>query len=132
MKPQNAMLTDRISTLMLRMAVPSVIAQIINVLYSVVDRIYIGHIPNATEAALTGVGVTFPIVTFISAFSSFVGSGGAPLSAIYQGKGDHGKAERILGNGVTMLLFFAVSLMAVFYLFMDPLLYAFGASANGY
>ena len=128
MKQKNNLLTDSIPSLMVKMAVPSVIAQIVNVLYSVVDRIYIGHIPNASEAALTGVGVTLPIVTFISAFSSFVGSGGAPLSAIYQGKGDHIKAQKVLGNGVSMLLIFSVCLMALFYGFMNPLLYLFGAS----
>ena len=120
--------TEKISKLMTKMAIPSVIAQVINILYNVVDRIYIGHIPNASADALTGVGVAFPIVTFISAFSAFVGAGGAPLSAIWQGKGDKDKAEKILGNGVTMLMFFTVILMAVFYAFMKPLLYMFGAS----
>lgn len=120
--------TEKISVLMAKMAIPSVIAQVINILYNIVDRIYIGHIPNASADALTGVGVAFPIVTFISAFSAFVGAGGAPLSAIWQGKGDKDRAEKILGNGVTMLVFFTVVLMAVFYIFMKPLLYMFGAS----
>lgn len=120
--------TEKISVLMAKMAIPSVIAQVINILYNIVDRIYIGHIPNASADALTGVGVAFPIVTFISAFSAFVGAGGAPLSAIWQGKGDKDKAEKILGNGVTMLVLFTVVLMAVFYIFMKPLLYMFGAS----
>ena len=78
--------------------------------------------------ALTGVGVTFPIVTLVSAFSAFVGAGGAPLAAIWLGKGDRKRAEKILGNGVTMLLFFTVVLMTFFYLFQKPLLYVFGAS----
>ncbi|MBP3361518.1 MAG: MATE family efflux transporter [Clostridia bacterium] len=120
--------TEKISVLMTKMAIPSVIAQVINILYNIVDRIYIGHIPNASADALTGVGVAFPIVTFISAFSAFVGAGGAPLSAIWQGKGDNDRAEKILGNGVTMLIFFTAVLMAVFYIFMKPMLYAFGAS----
>ena len=81
--------SEKISVLMAKMAVPSVVAQIINILYNIVDRIYIGHIPDASADALTGVGVAFPIVTFISAFSAFVGAGGAPLSAIWQGKGDN-------------------------------------------
>jgi putative MATE family efflux protein len=122
------MRTEKISVLMLKMAIPSIIAQVINILYNIVDRIYIGHIPNASADALTGVGVAFPIVTFISAFSAFVGAGGAPLSAIWQGRGDNKKAEKILGNGVTMLLFFSVALMMVFYVFMKPMLYMFGAS----
>lgn len=122
--------TKPIAKLMAKMAIPSVIAQLINILYNIVDRIYIGHIPNASADALTGVGVTFPIIIFVAAFSAFVGAGGAPLSAIWQGKGDKERAERILGNGVTMLLFFTVLLMVVLYLFMEPLLFLFGASTN--
>ncbi len=120
--------TERIGKLMLAMAIPSVIAQVINILYSIVDRIYIGHIQGVGMEALTGVGVTFPIITLISAFSAFAGAGGAPLAAIWLGKGDRKRAERILGNGVTMLLFFTVALMVVFYAFGRPLLYVFGAS----
>ena len=120
--------TEKLSGLMVKMAVPSVIAQVINILYNIVDRVYIGHIPDASSDALTGVGVVFPIVTFISAFSAFVGSGGAPLSAIWQGKGDHDRAEKILGNGVTLLIFFSAALMIVFSVFAEPLLYLFGAS----
>lgn len=120
--------TERIGKLMLAMAIPSVIAQVINILYSIVDRIYIGHIQGVGMEALTGVGVTFPVITLISAFSAFAGAGGAPLAAIWLGKGDRKRAERILGNGVTMLLFFTVALMVVFYAFGRPLLYVFGAS----
>lgn len=127
---EDIMGTEKISVLMTKMAIPSVIAQVINILYNIVDRIYIGHIPDASADALTGVGVAFPIVTFISAFSAFVGAGGAPLSAIWQGKGDKNRAERILGNGVTMLTAFTVILMIIFYVFMKPLLYMFGASDN--
>ena len=132
------MATEGIGKLMLSMAIPSVIAQIINILYSVVDRIYIGHIEGVGMEALTGVGVTFPIITLISAFSAFAGAGGAPLASIWLGKGDRKKAEKILGNGVSMLLFFTVVLMAFFYAFERPLLYLFGASdatigyASGY
>lgn len=114
--------------LMVSMAVPSIVAQIINILYSIVDRIYIGHIPGVGASALTGVGLTFPIITLISAFSAFAGAGGAPLAAIWMGKGDKKRAEKILGNAVTMLLGFSVILMAVFYLFQKPFLYMFGAS----
>lgn len=128
MLKEDIMGTEKISVLMTKMAIPSIIAQVINILYNIVDRIYIGHIPNASADALTGVGVAFPIVTFISAFCTFVGAGGAPLSAIWQGKGDKERAEKILGNGVTMLIFFTVVLMIVFYTFMKPLLYMFGAS----
>ena len=125
---EQKMATEKIGKLMLSMAVPSIVAQIINILYSIVDRIYIGHIEGVGMEALTGVGVTFPIVTLVSAFSAFVGAGGAPLAAIWLGKGDRKRAEKILGNGVTMLLFFTVVLMTFFYLFQKPLLYVFGAS----
>ena len=120
--------TEKIPSLMIRMAIPSVIAQVINILYNIVDRIYIGHISGVGAAALTGVGLTFPIITLISAFSAFVGSGGAPLASIWMGKNDKKHAEKILGTGVFMLLCFSVILMAVFLIFQRPLLYAFGAS----
>lgn len=125
---EQRMATEGIGRLMISMAVPSVIAQVINILYSVVDRIYIGHIEGVGMEALTGVGVTFPIITLISAFSAFAGAGGAPLAAIWLGKGDRKRAEKILGNGVAMLLFFTVILMVFFYAFERPLLYLFGAS----
>ena len=124
--------TEKLSKLMLKMAIPSILAQIINILYNIVDRIYIGRIPDVGINALTGVGVTFPILTFISAFSAFVGAGGAPLSAIWLGKGDRDKAEKIMGNGVFLLIVFSVLCMAAFYIFMRPVLYAFGASDSTY
>ena len=120
--------TMPIPGLMLTLAIPSIIAQLINVLYNIVDRMYIGHIPDVGFAALTGVGVTLPIIMIISAFSSFIGAGGAPLAAIALGKGDRDKAEKILGNGVIMLLFFSVALFLFFMAFKRPLLYMFGAS----
>ena len=122
----------KLPSLMFAMAMPSIVAQIINILYNMVDRIYIGHIKGIGADALTGVGVAFPIVVFISAFSAFVGAGGAPLSAIFQGKGNHDRAEKILGNGVSMLIFFSAILMIVFYAFKRPLLFAFGTSKNTY
>lgn len=125
---EQRMATEKIGKLMLSMAVPSIIAQVINILYSLVDRIYIGHIKGVGMEALTGVGVTFPIIILISAFSAFAGAGGAPLASIWLGKGDRKRAEKILGNGVTMLLFFSVILMLFFFVFKRPLLYMFGAS----
>ena len=127
-KGEQKMGTESIPKLMVSMAVPSIIAQIINILYNIVDRIYIGHIPGVGAAALTGVGITFPIITLISAFSAFVGMGGAPLAAIWLGKGDRKHAERILGSGTCLLVIFTVLLMAVFYGFLRPFLYMFGAS----
>lgn len=114
--------------LMASLAIPSVIAQLINVLYNIIDRMYIGHIPGSGPVALTGVGLTFPIITLISAFSAFIGAGGAPLASISLGKGDRDKAEKILGNGVSVLLIFSASLTVLFMLFRRPLLYMFGAS----
>ncbi|MDD6484919.1 MAG: MATE family efflux transporter [Clostridiales bacterium] len=119
-----------LGSLMASMAIPSIVAQIINILYNIIDRIYIGHIPGAGARALTGVGVTFPIIVFISAFSAFAGAGGAPLSSIWLGKGDRKRAEQILGNSTFLLILFSAILMAVFYCFKTPMLYAFGASQN--
>ena len=126
----NRLGTENITRLMISLAIPSVLAQIVNVLYHIVDRIYIGRIPGVGAVALTGVGVTFPIITIISAFSGFASGGGAPLAAIALGQGDRKRAERILGNCVSMLLFFTVILMAFFFVFQKPLLYVFGASDN--
>lgn len=122
--------TETIPKLMAELAIPSVIAQLINVLYNIVDRIYIGRIPGSGALALTGVGVTFPIITLISAFSSFMGAGGAPLASISLGRGDRERAGRILGNTVTMLLLLSLVLTVGFLIFREPLLYLFGASEN--
>lgn len=129
---ENKLGTEKIGKLVFSLALPSVIAQMVNVLYNIVDRMYIGHIPEIGSTALTGLGVCFPILMLISAFSAFVGSGGAPLAAIQLGKGDKKEAEKILGNGVTMLLAFSIILTFGFMLFKEPLLYAFGASENTY
>lgn len=118
--------------LMLSMGIPTFIGQLIYLLYNIVDRIFIGHIPGSGAAALTGVGLTFPIITLIIAFAQFVGAGGAPLAAIALGKGDRERAEKILANGLTMLLSFAAILTALFYLIKKPFLYAFGASDSTY
>lgn len=117
-----------ITSLMVRMAVPGIIAQLINILYSIIDRIYIGHIPGVGANALTGVGLTFPIITLVSAFAMIVGAGGAPLAAIALGKKDRDEAEKILGTGVFLLIGFALGIMAVFYIWKRPFLRMFGAS----
>lgn len=119
-----------IGKLLFKLAVPAVAAQIVNILYNIVDRIYIGHIPDIGSAALTGVGVTFPVLMIISAFSSLVGMGGAPLASIKMGEKDMDGAQRILGNAVLMLLIFSVVLTAVFLIFNEPILYTFGASKD--
>ena len=112
------------------MAIPSVLAQLINVLYNIVDRIYIGHIKDIGSLALTGVGVTFPIIMVVSAFSAFAGQGGAPLASILLGAKDQEKAEKVLGSSTTLLLVFSISLTLIFQILKTPLLYAFGASDN--
>lgn len=122
------MSTMPIPQLMISLAIPSVIAQIINVLYNIVDRIYIGHMADVGDIALTGVGVTFPIIMLISAFSYFVGSGGAPLASIQLGKQNKEKAEQILSNGTMLLICFSIILTIFFFIFKTPLLYSFGAS----
>lgn len=112
------------------MAIPSVLAQLINVLYNIVDRIYIGHIKDIGSLALTGVGVTFPIIMVVSAFSAFAGQGGAPLASILLGAKDQEKAEKVLGSSTALLLVFSISLTLILQILKTPLLYAFGASDN--
>lgn len=112
------------------MAIPSVLAQLINVLYNIVDRIYIGHIKDIGSLALTGVGVTFPIIMVVSAFSAFAGQGGAPLASILLGAKDQEKAEKVLGSSTALLLVFSISLTLILQILKIPLLYAFGASDN--
>ncbi len=120
--------TEPLGRLMVSLAVPAVAAQLINVLYNIVDRIYIGHIRGYGDIALTGVGVTFPIIMLISAFSAFAGMGGAPLASIELGKKDIRKAEQILGNSAGMIVLFSIVLTIGFSIFKTPVLYAFGAS----
>ena len=115
--------------LMFSLALPSVAAQLINVLYNIVDRMYIGHIPGYGNTALTGDGVKFPILTMISAFSAFAGMGGAPLASIQLGKQNRQRAEQILGNSAGLLVLFSVILTAFFSIFKTPVLYAFGDPA---
>lgn len=114
--------------LMMSMGIPALVAQVINLLYNIIDRIYIGHIPEVGAVALTGVGLALPMIVIISAFSAFVGAGGAPLSAIALGKGDKEEAERILGNGLSLLFIFSAILMIVFFIVKRPVLFLIGAS----
>lgn len=118
--------TEKIGRLILSMGLPTLIAQVINLLYNIVDRMYIGHLVG--PEALTGVGLTLPIIMLISAFSAFVGAGGAPLAAIAMGQGDKKRAETILSNAATMLCFFTVVLMLLFFFIEKPFLYMIGAS----
>ena len=120
--------TGSVKKLMLQMAVPAVVGQFINLLYNVVDRIYIGHIPEVGGLALTGVGLFTPILMLITAFAMLAGAGGAPRAAIAMGKGDTDTAEKILANCFSVLMILAVVLTAVFYVFSPTLLRLFGAS----
>ena len=113
-------------------AIPLTLAQLVQLLYNVVDRIYIGHMEGTDGLALTGVGLTFPIVTLIMAFSALFGMGGAPLFAMARGEGDDKKATEIMGNSLFLLLIGAVLLTAAGYLFRRPVLFAFGASEASY
>ena len=122
--------TAPVGKLLLRLALPTVVAQLINMLYNVVDRIYIGHMPEEGDLALTGVGVCMPIIMIVSAFAALISSGGAPRASICLGKGDTDTAERILGGCLTLQLVISAILTAALLLFNRPLLLAFGASEN--
>lgn len=120
--------TDRMLPLIFRMALPAIVAQMVNLLYNIVDRIYIGHIPGIGTPALAGIGVAGSIIILISAFSSIVAGGGAPLAAIALGQGNRQQAGKILGNGFILLLIFTVLTSTLAYIFMKPILLFTGAS----
>ena len=117
-----------VKPLLLQLMIPAVVAQVVNLLYNIVDRIYIGHIEGIGAAALTGVGLFAPILMLLNAFAMLIGAGGAPRTAIALGQGNKDEAEKIIGNSFTMLLFFAVVLTAGFYAGAPALLRLFGAS----
>ena len=129
-RSEEALASAPIGPLMVKLALPAVAAQLINMLYNIVDRIYIGHIEEVGREALTGLGVTFPILMLISAFTAFAGMGGAPLASIHLGAGDREGAEKILGNSTTLLLCLAAVLTTLFSVVKEPLLMAFGASED--
>ena len=112
----------------MNLAVPMTLAQLINVLYNIIDRVYIGRLPEMASHALAGIGITFPIITIIIAFANLVGMGGAPLFSIERGKGNTNKAEEIMGNSCSLLVLFGGILMIVCLLFKRQILYLFGAS----
>ena len=122
--------TEPIGRLMLRLAIPTVIAQLVNMLYNIVDRIYIGHMPGDGSLALTGVGVCMPLIIIVSAFAAFVSSGGAPRASISMGRDDVEGAEQILGGCVTLQIGISVVLTAVMLIWNRDLLLLFGASEN--
>ena len=122
--------TGSIPGLMIKLAVPAIVAQLVNLLYNMVDRIYIGHIRDVGDIALTGLGLCFPVLMIVTAFAMLIGSGGAPRAAIFMGKGDYETAERILGNSVTGLFFASIVLTIVLEVVAEPVLWLFGASEN--
>ena len=122
--------TEPIGKLLFKLAVPTVVAQLINMLYNIVDRIYIGHMPGDGSLALTGVGVCMPIIMIISAFAALISSGGAPRASIYMGKADNESAEKILGGCFTLQLIVSAVLAAVLLIWNQDLLLMFGASKN--
>jgi len=126
----NELGNEKISSLLFKMAVPAITAQIINLLYNLVDRMYIGHIEGVGATALTAVGVTMPVIMVISAFAALVSMGGAPRASIMMGKGDKDSSEKIMGNCTTALVFISVVLTAAVLLFGENMLMAFGASEN--
>lgn len=119
-----------VGRLLISLAAPAIAAQLVNLLYNMVDRIYIGHIPGVGSLALTGLGVTLPVIMLISAFAALIGFGGAPRASIAMGKEDYEKAERIMGNCVFTLVLLAAALTLGFFVFAEPVLYAFGASQD--
>ena len=125
-----AMETERIPRLLAQLAIPAVVAQIINLLYNIVDRIYIGHIPGVGASALTGVGLFTPILMLINAFAMLAGAGGAPRVAISIGKKDNRTAEKILGNCFSLLIIMAVILTFIFFIFAPQMLTLFGESGK--
>lgn len=128
MEKENKLAVMPVGKLLFSLAVPAIAAQIVNLLYNMIDRIYIGHIKDVGTTALTGVGVTLPVLMLVAAFAALVGFGGAPRAAIAMGKGDNDDAEKILGNCVCVLVLISVILTIVFSVFSTEILYAFGAS----
>jgi len=122
--------TEPVGRLLLKLALPTVTAQVINMLYNIVDRIYIGHIPDVGDVALTGVGVCMPLIMIVTAFAAFSGFGGAPRASIFMGKGDNDSAEKTLGNCFVVQILISVALTAVLLVWNRDFLMAFGASEN--
>lgn len=114
------------------MAIPMTMAQLVNILYSVVDRMYLGHIPGSGQLELAGLGLSLPIISIIMGFANLCGMGGGPLCSIYRGRGEDKEAERVLGNSFVLLVIFGVGIPLLFLPFREPLLYFFGASNATY
>jgi Na+-driven multidrug efflux pump len=129
-KRENDLGRDPIGKLLLRLAVPTVTAQLVNALYNIVDRIYIGHIPGEGDLALTGLGICFPVILFVSAISALVGMGGGSRAVVRMGEGKLDEANKILGNCTLLLMILGLAATVVFQLCKEPMLYLFGATEN--
>lgn len=122
--------TEPVGKLLWKLSLPAIAAQLINLLYNMVDRVYIGHMPGDGALALTGVGVCMPVILIVSAFAALVSNGGAPRASMAMGKGDHGTAEQVLGNSFSLQIVISVILTVILLVFNRPLLLLFGASEN--
>ena len=122
--------TEPVGKLLFKLALPTVVAQLVNMLYNLVDRMYIGHMEGDGSLALTGVGVCLPLIMIISAFAAFVSSGGAPRASIAMGEGNKEKSEKIMGGCFTLQLIISAVLTVLMLVFSRDLLLAFGASEN--
>ena len=122
--------TEPLGNLLMKLALPTVAAQLINMLYNIVDRIYIGHIPDIGATALTGVGVCMPLIMIVSAFAALVGYGGAPRASIFMGKQDKESAEKTLGNCFVLQIIISIILTAVLLIWNRDFLLSVGASKN--
>ena len=132
MTQQNDFSKGNIPRTITRLAIPMILAMLVNALYSVVDRIYIGHLSGVGQTALTGIGLCYPITMAIAAFSYLVGNGGGPLTSILRGAKDDEGAEKVLGNSITLLVLFGILVPLICYLIQKPVLYLFGASDATY
>lgn len=129
MEKKNSQLGEgSVGKLMMKLAIPAIVAQLVNLLYNMVDRIYIGHIPETGDLALTGLGLCFPIIMIVTAFANLIGAGGAPRIAIHMGRGEQEEAEKIVGSGVAALIFIAVVITVSLEIAGVPILRLFGAS----
>lgn len=129
-KRENDLGRDPVGKLLLRLAVPTVTAQLVNALYNIVDRMYIGHIEGVGDLALTGLGICFPVIMFVSALSALVGMGGGSRAVVRMGSGDQEGANAILGSCATLLVILSVIFTAVLQLVKEPMLLLFGATEN--
>ena len=129
-KRENDLGRDPVGKLLLRLALPSVTAQLVNALYNIVDRIYIGRIEGVGDLALTGLGVCFPVLMFVSAISALVGMGGGSRAVVRMGEGKEDQANAILGNCTALLIALSVLVTGVFLVIKEPMLLLFGATEN--